>query len=124
MIKFFTQLIVAFLIVYFLGGFFSFWIAMISVGIAAMLLVDNHVVSFFATALGFGLAWLIKAFVITVSTATHLPQQMAELMGIGNENLLFVATFLIGFLLGGFSGLTGTTLKSVFRNKREGYYGV
>lgn len=124
MIRFFAQLIVVFLIVYFLGGLFSFWIAMLLVGFAALLILENHVAAFFATGLGFGIAWLSKAFVITVSTASQLPQQMADLMGISNENLLFVGTYLVGFLLGGFSGLTGTTLKSVFQNKREGYYGV
>ncbi|MFC0657177.1 hypothetical protein [Mongoliitalea lutea] len=124
MIRFATQLIVVFLIVYFLGGLFSFWISMLFVGFTALLILENNVAAFFATGLGFGIAWLSKALVITVSTASQLPQQMADLMGISNENLLFVGTFLVGFLLGGFSGLTGTSLKGVFQYKKEGYYRV
>ncbi|UJP67057.1 hypothetical protein IPZ59_10980 [Mongoliitalea daihaiensis] len=124
MIRFIAQLFLVFLLVFFVGGFFSFWVLMILTGIGAFFLVKNNTVAFFSSGLGFGLAWLVKAFVITVETASHLPQQMAVLMGVSNENLLFVATFVIGFLIGGFSGLTGGLLKSILQNKREGYYGV
>ncbi|EOZ95687.1 hypothetical protein A33Q_3049 [Indibacter alkaliphilus LW1] len=48
--------------------------------------------------------------------------QMAELMGLKNDNLLWFATGVLGFLLGGFSGMTGALFRKVFERKDAGFY--
>jgi hypothetical protein len=122
MLKFSFQFVAVFVTVFLLGGYLSFWILMLMVALLSFYLMDGNGATFFATGLGFGLAWLVKAFEIILQTSSKLPAQMAELMGIQNENLLYLATFLIGFFIGGLSGLTGTLLKKTFQRRNSLVY--
>ncbi|AFL84919.1 hypothetical protein Belba_2359 [Belliella baltica DSM 15883] len=119
MIRFIALLVFSALFMLFLGPFFSYPILMIGVFILAYLVGGNGAISFFAGGLSFGLVWLFQAFYIAVQTNSSLPDKMAELMGIGESNLLLVATGILGFLLGGFSALTGSLLRNLFKKKRD-----
>lgn len=119
MIRFIALLIFSALFILFLGPFFSYPVLMIGVFILAYLVGGSGVMSFFAGALSFGLIWLFQAIYISVQTNSSLPDKMAELMGLGESNLLWIATGLLGFLLGGFSALTGSLLRNLFKKKRD-----
>lgn len=122
MLKFSFQLIIIFIAVFFLGAYLSFWLLMLLTAVLSFYLVDSKGTAFFANGLGFGLAWFGKAFAITLQTSTKLPTQMAVLMGIQNENLLYLATLVLGFFLGAMSGLTGTLLKKTLQRRNSLVY--
>lgn len=91
--------------------------------ILAYLMASSGTASFFASGLAMGLVWLGKAISISIETGSSLPDKMAILMGMEQSNLLWVATGVVGLLLGGFSGLTGALLKNLSKQKRsQGMY--
>lgn len=117
MVRFSLQLLIVFLIVFFIGAYITFWLLMIIVGLSSFFLGSRGALAFFASGLGFGLGWVVKALVISINTNSKLQVQMAELMGVSNENLLFAGTFVVGFLLGAFSGMTGASFKKIFERR-------
>lgn len=119
MIRFTALLILSALFILILGPFFSYPVLMIGVFILAYLVGGNGSSSFFAGGLSFGLIWLFQAIFISIHTNSSLPDKMADLMGLGESNLLWVATGMIGFLLGGFSALSGSLLRNLFKKKRD-----
>lgn len=108
--------------VFLVGQIVPFWALMIVIGLLALLIGQGPAAAFFAGGIGFGLTWFLKALFIAIQTSSNLPIQMAELMGIKNDNLLMFATFFLGFLIGGFSALTGALFKRLFEKKYEGVY--
>lgn len=119
MIRFIALLILSALFILILGQFFSYPVLMIGVFILSYLVGGSGAISFFAGGLSFGLIWLFQAIYISIQTNSSLPDKMAELMGLGESNLLWVATGLLGFLLGGFSALSGALLRNLFKKKRD-----
>lgn len=119
MIRFTALLILSALFMLILGPFFSYPVLMIGVFILAYLVAGSGAISFLAGGLSFGLIWFFQAVYIAVQTNSTLPEKMAELMGLGESNLLWVATGLLGFLLGGFSALSGALLRKLLNNKRD-----
>ena len=122
MVKFWLQLLVVGLLVFFVGEFVPYWTLMIIVAVLGFFLGKNAVVSFFSSGLGFGLAWIAAILMVTTETDSNLPAQMASLMGLKSEKLLWLATGVLGFLMGGFSGMTGFLLKNMFVRKDKGKY--
>jgi hypothetical protein len=119
MIRFTALLILSALFILILGPFFAYPVLMIGVFILAYLVGGSGGISFFAGGLSFGLIWFFQAVYIAVQTNSSLPDKMAELMGLGESNLLWVATGLLGFLLGGFSALSGALLRNLLKKKRD-----
>ncbi len=78
--------------------------------------------SFLATGLGMGLAWLGQSLYLSIMTGSPLPNRMGELMGLGSGMSLVGITAVLGFLLGGFSGLTGSLLRRLFRRQPDNLY--
>jgi len=122
MSKFFGLFILVALIVYFLGNYLPFWGIMILVALAAYWVGASHGISFFGSGLSFGLVWLSLSIWISIDSGSDLPIKMAELMGLSNDNLLWLATGLIGFIIGGFSGLTGSLFRKVLEKRDKGIY--
>ncbi|SIS70319.1 hypothetical protein [Belliella pelovolcani] len=121
--KFTALFVLTVLLVLFLGPYFSYPYLMGVIVILAYLMASNGTASFFASGLAMGLVWLGKAISISIETGSSLPDKMAILMGMEQSNLLWVATGVLGFLLGGFSGLTGALLKNLSKPKRpQGMY--
>lgn len=122
MARFLVMILLTALMVFLVGQIVPFWALMIVIGLLALLIGQGPAAAFFAGGIGFGLTWFLKALFIAIQTSSDLPIQMAELMGIKNDNLLMFATFFLGFLIGGFSALTGALFKRLFEKKYEGVY--
>lgn len=105
------------LLVFLVGPYAPYWILMIGVATGAFLVGAGKVPSFVSSGLGFGLTWMALSLFISIKTDSELPKRMAELMGLEDDNLLLYGTALLGFLIGGFSGLTGTLLRKLFERK-------
>lgn len=119
MTRFITLLILSALFVLVLGPFMSYPFLMIGLFVLAFTIGGGGSMSFFAGGVSFGLTWFFQAIYISQQTDSSLPDKMAALMGLGESNLLLVATGLLGFLLGGFSALSGSLLRNLFRKKRD-----
>lgn len=122
MSKFFGLFILVALVVYFVGVYFPFWVIMILVALVAYLVGASPGNSFFAAGLSFGLVWLSLSIWISIDSGSDLPLKMAELMSLSNDNLLWFATGLIGLIIGGFSGLTGSLFRKVLEKRDKGIY--
>ena len=120
--KFLGLFVLVALIVFFIGVIVPFWGLMILVVLAAFLVNPSTGKSFFASGFSFGLVWLSLSIWITYSTGSDLSLKMAELMGLSNDNLLWFATGLIGFIIGGFSGWTGSLFRRVLEKRDKGIY--
>ncbi|SNR96589.1 hypothetical protein SAMN06295967_101260 [Belliella buryatensis] len=121
--KFTALLILTAILVLFLGPYFSYPYLMGIIVVLSYLMSSSGASSFFAAGLGMGLVWLGKAIFISIDTSSSLPDKMADLMGMEQSNLLWIATGVLGVLLGGFSGLTGALLRNLSKPKRsQGMY--
>jgi hypothetical protein len=69
-----------------------------------------------------GFAWLGQAIFISTSTGSSLPNKIGELMGLGSGMTVVGVTAIIGLLLGGFSGLTGSLFRNLFRKEPDNLY--
>ncbi len=119
--KFLAVLILTMVLVIFLGMALPYWALMLFVAAMAFVLRFRPLIAFFGCGLGFGLAWTCISYVILVKTGSLLPAQMAALMGLPNEFMIFLATGFMGFAIGSFSGLTGSLLKNLLHKKRDVY---
>jgi len=70
--------------------------------------------SFLAGFAGIGLFWLVTAIVKDNANNHILSQKMAELFHLPNYILFVIVTVLIGALVGGLSGLTGSYIRRMF----------
>ncbi|MCC5938757.1 MAG: hypothetical protein JJU34_15860 [Lunatimonas sp.] len=111
----FTVLFVTSAFIWFLlGSFIPYWGIMAIVFLLAIFVRTNGIVAFLATGLGVGAVWLFLPLYIWVTTDSDLPNRMGEIVGLSNSTYLLAITGMIGFLLGGFSGLTGNLLGRIF----------
>ncbi|WP_304517759.1 hypothetical protein [Cecembia rubra] len=120
--KFLILFLFTALVVFFLGGLLPYWGLMLAVALIAYFVAASSGVSFIAGGIAFGLAWFVLVMRVLVQANSDLPEQIAELMGLKNDNLLWFATALLGFLIGGFSAMTGSLFKRLFEKKNEGFY--
>ncbi|MDO9551425.1 hypothetical protein [Rhodonellum sp.] len=118
MAKFFLILLITALIVYFLGQFLPFWALMILIAGLSFFVGGNSGTSFLGGGIAFGGVWLVMVLMISIQTNSGLPDKMAALMGLTNPQLLWLVTTILGFLLGGFSALTGNLFKKTIHSKR------
>lgn len=110
------------LLVVFLNPIFPFWVIMFLIAALAGLIGLKGVESFLATGLGMGLTWLGQSLFISIQTGSPLPNRMGELMGLGTGMTLVVIAATLGFILGGFSGLTGSLFRKLLRREPENLY--
>jgi hypothetical protein len=99
------------------GSYMPYWVLMIGVGIVSFFVGAGKINTFISSGLSFGLTWMALTIYISIRTNSELPKRMAELMGLENDNILLFGTGILGFLIGGFSGLTGTMLRKLYGRK-------
>ncbi|MDI1323078.1 MAG: hypothetical protein PSV36_10040 [Algoriphagus sp.] len=120
--RFIFLVIMTVILVVFLNPVLPFWVIMILIGALAGLIGLKGAESFLAGGLGMGLAWLGQSLYISVSTGSPLPNRMGELMGLGSGMTLAGITAVLGFLLGGFSAMTGSLLRNLLMRKPDNLY--
>ncbi|WP_296702972.1 hypothetical protein [Algoriphagus sp.] len=120
--KFLSLTILSALIVVFLNPFFPFWVVMVLIGILSAVLGAKAFVSFLAGGIGMGLSWLGQTVFLSYQTGSSLPDQMAEIMGLGSGVALSAITGVIGLMLGGFSACSGSLFRKLFKNKPDNIY--
>ncbi|TDQ19653.1 hypothetical protein DFQ04_1477 [Algoriphagus boseongensis] len=120
--RFILLTILSVLLVVFLGPIASFWVVMIGIGLLSALIFPNSFGAFMGGALGMGLGWVGLSIYIGLTTASPLPDRMGELMGLGSGMTLVAATGVLGFLLGGFSALSGVLFRKMIRPVPQNVY--
>lgn len=111
--KFILFTLVTALLVLFGNPFLPYWGVMILIGGVAALIFPKPIGAFLGGGLGMGLAWLGQSLYIGITTASTLPDKMAQVMGMGSGMALVGLTGVIGFLLGAFSGWTGSLFRKI-----------
>lgn len=122
MIKSILLAILTALAVLFFGEFASYWMLMIAIFLLALLLNPRPWAAFLAAGLALGISWFALMIWISAQSGSDLPNQMAVLMGIKSDNLLWLITGVLGFLIGGFSAMTGALFRILFERKETGIY--
>lgn len=120
--KFISFFFVTTSVVVLLNPIFQFWAIMILIALLAIVMGSSGGAAFFGGGLGMGVAWLGQSFFIVATTGSPLAEYMAELMGLGSGLMIHLVTAALGFLLGSFSGLTGSLFRAIMRRKPTGYY--
>ncbi len=106
--KFLTQLIVTIVVCYLLQLFLPWWTLTLG-SLAIAFLADNKgFVSFVAGFLAIALLWIGMAYYLDFGTNAILSEKINRLLPIN----AFVATMVVGGLVGGFAALTGALLRS------------
>ncbi|MBK7652968.1 MAG: hypothetical protein IPJ20_22600 [Flammeovirgaceae bacterium] len=106
--KFITQLIVTSVVCFILQSFLPWWTIAVGAFTVAYLLGNRGFSSFAAGFIGVAILWIGMAFYIDVLTHSILTEKINRLLPIN----AFVATLLIGGLVGGFASLTGSLVRS------------
>lgn len=120
--KFLLFTLLSALLVVFLNIVTSYWVVMIALAVLAVLIRPSVWGGFFGGGLGMALAWLGQAVYISAVTSSTLPDKMGALMGLGSGLSLMVLTAVLGFILGGFSGLLGVMFRNLVQKKRRDVY--
>lgn len=113
--RFFLQLILTLV-----GAFFAeyyllpYWGAMAVAFVAALLVGKKGGGAFFAGFFGIALLWLAYTFYLLRDGGFVLVERLAQVLTLPNSTLLFLVVFLLGGMLGGFSGWSGFLLRRLF----------
>lgn len=106
--KFVAQILTVALVCLALQLFLPWWSLAIGAFVVGYLFAMNGWASFAAGLLGVGLLWFGMAWYIDYTTQSILTTKVALMFPTKNVPLLFLATSLIGGLVGGFASLTGS----------------
>ncbi|WP_143961829.1 hypothetical protein [Litoribacter populi] len=120
--KFILLLIFSAILALILGPFVPFYGLMIAVALLAALIGGNRIVAFAASGLGVGLVWIVVPMWVTLQTESQLPAKIGQIMGLENPIILVLATGFLGFLIAGFSALTGNSFRKIFEDTGSPYY--
>ena len=122
--KFLLFTLLSALVVVFLNIVAPYWAVMIALTVLAGIIRPSGWGGFFGGGLGMGLVWLGQTVYISAVTSSTLPDKMGALMGLGSGLNLMLLTAVLGFILGGFSGLLGVMFSNlVQKNRRDVYLG-
>lgn len=106
----------------FLNPLLAFWMMMILVALLTALSGLKPLSGFLTGGLAVGIVWFGKSIYWMLTTGSPLADRMGELMGIGTGITLAMMIAVLGFLIGGFSGLTGSTFRKLFKNRSKNIY--
>ena len=120
--KFLLFTLLSALLVVFLNIVSPYWVVMIALTVLAGLIRPSVWGGFFGGGLGMGLVWLGQTVYISTVTSSTLPDKMGALMGLGSGLSLMVLTAVLGFILGGCSGLLGVMFRNLVQKKRTDVY--
>jgi hypothetical protein len=120
--KFLLFTLLSALVVVFLNIVAPYWAVMIALIVLAGIIRPSGWGGFFGGGLGMGLVWLGQTVYISAVTSSTLPDKMGALMGLGSGLNLMLLTAVLGFILGGFSGLLGVMFRNLVQKKRRDVY--
>jgi hypothetical protein len=120
--KFLIFTLLCALLVVFLNIVAPYWVVMIAVTGLAAAIRPSALGGFIGGGLGMGLAWLGQTVYIATFTSSSLPDKMGALMGLGTGTTLMLLTAVLGFLLGGCSGLLGVLGRNLLQKKPSNVY--
>jgi hypothetical protein len=120
--KFLLFTLLSALVVVFLNIVAPYWMVMIAVTALAALIRPTVWGGFLGGGLGMGLVWLGQTLYISVVTSSTLPDKMGALMGLGSGLSLMLLTAVLGFILGGCSGLLGVKFRNLIQKKPTDVY--
>ena len=120
--KFLLFTLLSALVVVFLNIVAPYWVVMIAVTALAALIRPNVWGGFLGGGLGMGLVWLGQTLYISAVTSSTLPDKMGALMGLGSGLSLMLLTAVLGFILGGSSGLLGVKFRNLIQKKPTDVY--
>jgi hypothetical protein len=120
--KFLLFTLLSALVVVFLNIVAPYWAVMIALTVLAGIIRPSVWGGFFGGGLGMGLVWLGQTVYISAVTSSTLPDKMGALMGLGSGLNLMLLTAVLGFILGGFSGLLGVMFRNLVQKKRTDVY--
>jgi hypothetical protein len=120
--KFIFLFIIIVIAVVFLNPYLTFWMMMMTIAVLTAVSGLRAWGGFFAGGLGMGLAWLGQSIYWMMSTGSPLADRMGELLGIGDGMILAGITSVLGIILGGFSGLSGSTFRNLLRKTHDNTY--
>ena len=120
--KFLLFTLLSALLVVFLNIVSPYWVVMIALTVLAGLIRPSVWGGFLGGGLGMGLVWLGQTVYISTVTSSTLPDKIGALMGLGSGLSLMVLTAVLGFILGGCSGLLGVMFRNLVQKKRRDVY--
>ena len=120
--KFLLFTLLSALVVVFLNIVAPYWVVMIAVTALAALIRPTVWGGFLGGGLGMGLVWLGQTLYISAVTSSTLPDKMGALMGLGSGLNLMLLTAVLGFILGGCSGLLGVMFRNLIQKKPTDVY--
>ncbi|MEY3565615.1 MAG: hypothetical protein RJA23_1785 [Bacteroidota bacterium] len=120
--KFLLFTLLSALVVVFLNIVAPYWMVMIAVTALAALIRPTVWGGFLGGGLGMGLVWLGQTLYISAVTSSTLPDKMGALMGLGSGLSLMLLTAVLGFILGGCSGLLGVKFRNLIQKKPTDVY--
>lgn len=103
-------------LVIFLNPILAFWMMMILVAVLTAWSGLKPLPAFLAGGLAMGFVWFGKSIYWMLTTGSPLADRMGELMGIGTGIILALVTAVLGFFIGGFSGLSGSTFRNLLKS--------
>jgi hypothetical protein len=106
--KFAIQLVVTSVVCFILQSFLPWWTIAVGAFTVAYLLGNKGFSSFAAGFIGVAILWIGMAFYIDALTHSILTEKINRLLPIN----AFLATLLVGGLVGGFASLTGSLMRS------------
>ena len=120
--KFLLFTLLSALVVVFLNIVAPYWVVMIAVTALAALIRPTLWGGFLGGGLGMGLVWLGQTLYISAVTSSTLPDKMGALIGLGSGLSLMLLTAVLGFILGGCSGLLGVMFRNLIQKKPTDVY--
>ena len=110
--KFIIVVLLSALLGYAAPLYFTWWSFAVTSFIIALLVQQRAWVAFAATFLGLFLLWAVMALMIDSANDHLLSQKIATILPLhGSSELLILITALIGGLVSGFAGLTGSLVR-------------
>lgn len=110
--KFIIALLLSALLAFAESLFFSWWSIAVACLLVAVFIHQKPWKAFLSAFLGLFLLWGILALIIDINNEHLLSAKIASLLPLGGSSILLVlVTALVGGLVGGFAGLTGSYLR-------------
>ncbi len=106
--KFIIQLLITTAVCFILQSFLPWWTMAVGAFTVAYLMGNKGFPSFLAGFLGVAVLWIGMAFYIDALTHSILTEKINRLLPIN----AFLATLIVGGLVGGFASLTGSMMRS------------
>ena len=116
--RFFLLLLLTAVATYFAALLLPWWAPMfMGLLLACLIPLRKNFSSFWATALGTAMSWLLIIVMTDVANEHILSKKMAALFNLPSYTLMILVSILVGFITGGLGGLMGNTLRKLLSPK-------